>query len=262
MPPTSSEPPTSGFQYYLHVWRDDPETGARRLADLLGTDGARVCSMRSRGSFLTFEEVEALDVARTIVDTIEGEWEPEAPFFGYESLSDSEMVAILHNARQVEQQWAVFPCTHRECSTGELTEAAVTANEGSRHHLIAGNEVVWESGEPFLRGAIEARSWQQQDVEEAAGLLEHVESWQLRATAERRDEIREVGLVAEEDREVVPEAPVDGRLEAEFPLDRVIMQNYADQPTFQPWFVLQFDSGLFSVPDIWRRFWMSIELDD
>jgi len=259
MPSTLSDPSTSGFQYYLHVWRDEPETGASRLAELLATDGKQVRSLRSRGSILTFEEVEALDVATDIVRTIEGEWQPDAPFFGYESLSDTEMVAILHDAGRVDEQWAVFPCEDRQFSPGHVVEPAVTANDGTRHHLIAGAEVVWRSARPHLEGAIEARSGKQRDVEDALRLLDHIEAWELRATAECDGEIQEVSLAAERARTVEPEAPAGGRLEAEFSLDQVILQTFAGRPSFQAWFVLQFDLGAFCVPDNWRRFWIAVD---
>ena len=260
MSTTFLEQPSSAFQYFLHLWREDPETGARQLGELLGTDGERVRSLRSRGSFLTFEEVEALRVAGEIVETVEGEWEPEAPFFGFESLSDTEMVAILHNTRQIDEQWAVFPCVDHSFPPGELTETAVTAQEGTRHHVICGAEIQWQSGKPYVEAALEVRSWKQEDVRQAAELLEHVESWELRATAERRGDIQEVGLVPEGDRRVRPDPVADGRLEAEFPLDSVILQNLSDHPSVQPWFVLQFDTDICPVPEIWRRFWMSFDL--
>ncbi|MFB6373780.1 MAG: hypothetical protein ABEN55_11895 [Bradymonadaceae bacterium] len=262
MPQISDDRSRSRFQYHLHIWSDHPATGARRLAELLATDGHLVRSLRSRGSFLTYEEVEAFKLGKDLVDTVEGEWEPEAPFFGFESLSDTEMVAILHDPHQLDEQWAVFPCLDHRFTPGELTETAVAANDGIRHHLIGGAEIGWSSGEPHLEAALEARSWRQRDVEGAVELLDHIESWELRATAERRGEIEDVGLSPQSERSVEPSAPSDGRLEAEFPIDQVIRQNFADHPSFQAWFVLQFDTDVFCVPENWRRFWMAIDLEE
>lgn len=248
------------FQYFLHVWREDHYTGLRRLSELLGTDGELVRSMRSRSSFVTYEQLEDLRVAQNIITTIEREWKPEAPFIGHESLSDREMVAILHDRRDVDEKWAVFPCDDHRFSAGELTQRAVTAKEAVRQHLIGGAQIAWKSGEPMIEAAIELRSWKDEGRVGGAQVLEHIEGWELRALAERRGELQEIGLVPEDEIRAVPVRASDARVEATFPVDPVIFRTFKDRPSFQTWFVLESDAELFAVPDMWRRFWMSVEL--
>jgi len=249
------------FRYFLHAGRTHPETGTRRLGELLGTDGQRVRSLRSRGTFLTFEQVEQTEIARHIVETIEGEWEPDAPFFGYESLADVEQVAILSNGPDADQQWAVFPCADHEMRTPEVLESAVTEREAIRQHLIGGARLAWQSGEPYIQAAIERRNWEgDDDAGRDIAVLQHVEQWELRATVDKDRSEREVGLVPEHDQATEPRPPEGGRLETSFLLDRVIFQNFADRDSFQAWFVLQFDCQLLPVPENWRRFWMAVDL--
>jgi hypothetical protein len=248
------------FRYFLHAGRTHAETGTRRLGKLLGTDGQRVRSLRSRGTFLTFEQVEQPDIARHIVDTIEGEWEPEAPFFGYESLADVEQVAILSNGPDVDQPWAVFPCADHEMRTSELLESAVTEQEAIRQHLIGGARLAWQSGEPYIEAAIEERNWAADDTRRGDEVLDHIEKWELRATVDREQNGGEVGLIPDDDRATEPRTPEARRLETSFLLDQVIFQNFADRDSFQVWFVLQFDRQLLPVPENWRRFWMAVDI--
>lgn len=248
------------FRYFLHARRPHPETGTRRLGELLGTDGQRVRSLRSRGTFLTFEQVEQAEIARHIVETIEGEWEPEAPFFGYESLADVEQVAILSNGPDADQPWAVFPCEDHEMRTPELLESAVTEREAIRQHLIGGARLAWQSGEPYIEAAIEGRNWEGDDPRGDDSVLGYVEQWELRATVDQEQTEEEIGLVPEDDRATEPRPPESGRLETSFLLDQVIFQNFADRDSFQVWFVLQFDRQLLPVPENWRRFWMAVDI--
>jgi hypothetical protein len=251
----------SRFRYFLHARHTHSETGTRRLGELLGTDGQRVRSLRSRGTFLTFEQVEQPEIARHVVETIEGEWEPDAPFFGHESLADVEQVAILSNGPDADQPWAVFPCADQEMRTPELLESAVTEKEAIRQHLIGGARLAWQSGEPYIEAAMEERNWQKRgQLRGGDAVLEHIEQWELRATVDKQQPGEEVGLVPEPDRVTEPPGPEAGRLETSFLVDQVIFQNFADRDSFQAWFVLQFDRQLLPVPENWRRFWMAVDI--
>ncbi len=248
---------SSGFRYFLHAWRAEPTTGTDRRAQLVGTDGSRVRAVRGRGAFLTVEQVREPMIARNIVEIIECEWEPEAPFFGHESLADAEKVAILSNGPDADRQWAVFRCPERDFQTGELIDETLAGSEALRRHLIGGARVAWRSGQPRIEAALEVRSWRESG--ESLGLLEHVEQWELRATTARRGGREEIGLVPEGARSTEPKRRDEGRLEAAFPLDRAMYRNFGDESSFQAWFVVQFDRHLVSVPEIWRRFWMAVE---
>ena len=253
----------SVFDYFLHAWRCDSETGLRRLAELFATDGKRVRSLRSRGSFLTYEELEAGEIARQIVDAIDREWVPESRLMGFESLSDHQRVAIMHQADSAEANWAVIPCDEEHFPAEALASTAFAAADARRQHLVAGTEVVWRSGRPHVQAALEVRSWDNSPVEQLGGrLLEGVGSVELRSTVDRADEPDEIGLVESKHRRVAPSRTSEIRLEAEFPLDSVIFQNFRDDPTFQAWLVLEFDTEFICVPENWRRFWITVDLEE
>jgi hypothetical protein len=65
--------------------------------------------MRSRGSFLTYEELEDRTAVRAIVEAVEGQWEPEDPLMGYRAMADRSRVAIVRREDN-GMGWAVFPC--------------------------------------------------------------------------------------------------------------------------------------------------------
>ena len=257
---TSIEPtPNPGFRYFLHAWRREEQTGLDRLAELMATDGSRVRSVRSRGAFVTYEELEQQELAGQIVEAIDREWVPGSRLMGYESLSDRKMVAILHRGEPSAGNWAVIPCTDQHFPREALTSSNFVVDDARRQHLVAGADVVWRSGRPLVQTAVEGRVWGEETNRASRGLLEAVEAIELRATVDRGDGSDEIGLVESSRRRVEPTGACRGRLEAKFPLDSVIFQNFGREATFQPWLLLEFEPDFLCVPQSWRRFWMTVE---
>lgn len=250
------------FRYFLHAWRRDPGSGLERCNELFGTDGERVRSMRSRGTFLTFEQVEEARAVRKIVDTVEREWEPETPFMGYESLADQSRVAILRQRGEEGTRWAVFPCQRESFPSRIPSKPADLDADGYRVHVVGGADVGWRHGEPVVHGALEVRSWGDTSLARQTGLLEEIEAVELRAASVRGKEPEEVGLAPRAERSATPERTGEVRAEFEFPLETVVYRTYREKPEFCTWFVVEYSADLFGLPETWRRFWMTVNVGD
>lgn len=251
-----------GFRYFLHACRRDPRSGLERCSELIATDGERVRTLRGRGAFLTFEEVEEARTAQQVVDTIEREWEPASALLGYRAMADKSNVAIVRQDGPGGGRWVVFPCGGRSFPSEMPTRPADVEADGWRVHLVAGAHVGWRRGEPVLRGALEVRSWGDTALVRQTDFLEKLDTVELRATVEKRGSPEEIEIAPRSERVVRPRRTSDVRADFEIPVEQIVYRHFRDNPSFCAWFVLKYSPDLFEIPETWRRYWMSVEVDE
>ncbi len=225
--------------------------------ELLATDGREVRRLVSLSNHIAFQAFDHEASGREIVTKVERSVAQGVALVGYSMLSGNEAIAILHTAPGLQPGWVAYPHRKSSASTTVTTLPLAVANI-PKLRLIGGAKAEWHKGETVLEAALEQRGQSFLASQFAFNIIEHVQSWELRATQGRGDTAKSLKVLK---RKVEPEISRSGefRLQGVFTLDEMIWKEFADREDFHLYFVVEFDQELACLPADWSRFWFRVE---
>jgi hypothetical protein len=241
------------FRHFL--WRQHP--GAvlnEHLPEVVASDGYTVRRIVSRDHRVDFQVHDDPIMAASIVREIESSVGVGGAMLGYAMYSEGDTVAILRTGTDDHPSWLAIPHSHVRRMESSFRTLPLRLPDIPKARLIGGVTLTPTGQGAEVRAALEQRGSTFFSSRFAFDLLRHIRSWELHATVERNGVTERIRLLRDP---VLIKHRVDWqRIEAFSVTDEWIHREYAQDPTLKMWFVVQFDTALFSLPQQWLRFWL------
>lgn len=247
-----------------HFWRRHrrPHVLDEFVPELLSTDGVTVRRMTAHGKHLVFQEFQDHATASLIMERIEASVNSGIGMAGFALFEGHDALAILHTGHKLEPGWLAYPVRTQTAGRPPMPTLPMRVLDMPSLRIVGGACVSWQTGRYQIDAAIEQRGHSFEAAGDPVHLLDHVVGWRLRITRARDDRAVEVRLDDAQLR-------CDGfhragplRAEASFQIPRELYPKLVGDDGHLAWFVLEFDDGLFCLPEAWRRWWFLVDVAD
>lgn len=245
------------FKHFLWKRHEHPHAWRQSLPELITSDGAIVRRLVSQSKYIYFQAFEDRDTASQIVDRVETSVASGMALLGYSMFADDAAVAILHMGQGEESGWVAFP--HKRIERSVIPTLPLRVADFPKLRLVGGASLDRKNGKPRIVVALEQRGETFQSTEYAMNILEHVEEVTLMAKNGVGDDAKEVRLINRNE-DVAFNRVSPFRIEAKFPVHEALVREFSEKADLSVWIRVQFDRKLISLPEDWRRFWMSVDV--
>lgn len=245
------------FKHFLWKRHEHPHAWMESLPELITSDGSIVRRLVSQTKYIYFQAFEDRDTASQIVDRVETSVSSGMALLGYSMFSNDAAVAILHMGQGEESGWVAFP--HKRIDRSTIPTLPLRVADFPKLRLVAGASLDHKSGKPRIVVALEQRGDTFQSTDFATNIVEHVEAVELMAKHGIGDDAKEVRLL-DRNEETSFNRVSNHRIELKFPIHESMVREFGGKEDLSIWLRIQFDRKMLSLPEDWRRFWMSVDV--
>ena len=232
------------------------------VPELLCTDGLTVRRMTAHGKHLVFQEFQDHSTASLIMERIDASVNSGVGMVGFALLEDHDALAILHTGHKLEPGWLSAPVHADTPGRPPLPTLPMRVVDMPSLRIAGGARVSWAGGKFHIDAAVEQLGAGLETGDAPIHLLEHLVSWQLRITRPQSGRAVEVrlGAGALQCDDIGRHDPL--RAETRFQIPRDLYPKLVGDGGHLVWFVLEFDPGLFCLPEPWRRWSILVDVAD